>query len=91
MMDRHEAARLLSVPTDAMAAEVRSAYARAVIADHPDHGGDGTRLATLQAARDLLVSHCAISPCALCRGNGKTRGRFGAQRCTACEGSGETK
>lgn len=70
---------------------VRSAYAAAVMANHPDQGGDGTLIATLKVARDLLMSHSEIAPCTLCRGVGKTRGRFGAQTCTACGGSGETK
>lgn len=70
---------------------VRRAYVRAVLKDHPDHGGDGTRLATLQAARDTLLSHSAVSPCILCRGSGKVRARFGAQTCTACEGSGDQR
>jgi DnaJ-class molecular chaperone len=69
--------------------EVRSAYARAVMADHPDHGGDGTRLASLQLARDTLLSQGEIKACVLCKGSGKVRVRFGAQTCTACEGSGD--
>lgn len=77
------------------AADVRSAFAAAIKGNHPDHGGAGRGLALYQEARDVLLktqeTHCAISPCVLCRGVGKTRGRFGAQRCTACGGSGETK
>lgn len=68
---------------------VRRAYAARVKVDHPDHGGTGSLLATLKAARDTLLCHSAISPCKLCRGVGKVRSRFGAQRCTACGGSGD--
>jgi len=84
-----EAARLLNLQPDAPASEVRESYARAVKADHPDHGGAGSLLATLKEARDALLSHSAIAPCNLCRGVGYVRSRFGAQRCTACEGSGD--
>lgn len=90
-MTRDEAARLLCVTPDAGAEEVRGAYARAVMADHPDRGGAGTLIAQFKTARDTLLSHSDISTCILCKGSGKVRGRFGAQRCTACGGSGETK
>lgn len=91
-MTREQAHIVLELDTSvpyALQSEVRKAYARAVMRDHPDHGGTGTRLATLQAARDTLLSHSDISPCILCKGSGKVRGRFGAQTCTACGGSGD--
>lgn len=84
-----EAAALLGLEPGADAAEVRSAYARAVKADHPDHGGPGTGIARLQEARDTLLCHREIPPCKLCRGVGRVRARFGAQVCTACGGSGD--
>lgn len=94
-MTRERAAQLLAVAIDADAAEVRRACAREVKADHPDHGGTGGLVRLFLEARDVLLatleSHTAVSPCNLCRGVGKVRGRFGAQTCTACGGSGETK
>lgn len=89
------AAKVLGIVPLCSADTVRRAYAAAVMADHPDHGGTGARLATLQEARDAMIMapelQSAVSPCVLCHGVGKTRGRFGAQTCTACGGSGETK
>lgn len=89
------AARMLGIdPLLATEDTVRKAYARAVMADHPDRGGDGTLIARLQLARDVLlnvVPGAFGAPCALCKGVGKMRARFGVQVCTACDGSGETK
>lgn len=62
--------RLLGVPPDATAAEVRAAYLRRVRDVHPDSGGsgDGLTLALLQEARDEAVA--AIET----RGRGRRRG-----------------
>lgn len=90
-MTRDEAARLLSLSPTAEDVEVRSAYARAVKADHPDQGGAGTLIAQLKQARDVMLCHSEIVPCNHCRGVGYIRGRFGARACMACGGSGETK
>lgn len=68
---------------------VRRAYAARVKANHPDHGGNGSLLATLKAARDTLLCHVEVAPCKLCKGSGKVRFRFGVQTCTACGGSGD--
>lgn len=68
---------------------VRRAYAARVKVDHPDHGGAGSLLATLKAARDTLLCQYAVSPCKSCRGVGKVRSRFGVQDCMACGGSGD--
>lgn len=70
---------------------VRAAYAAAVKAEHPDHGGEGTRLQLLKDARDTLLCPSDIGSCKLCRGAGKVRGRFGAQACTACKGTGDQR
>lgn len=50
--------RLLGVPPDATAAEVRAAYLRRVRDVHPDSGGsgDGLTLSLLQEARDEAVA-----------------------------------
>jgi len=50
---------------------------------------DPAVLLQLKQARDALLCHRAVAPCKLCKGVGKVRSRFGAQRCTACEGSGD--
>jgi hypothetical protein len=68
---------------------VRRFYANGVMRDHPDHGGTGSLLATLKAARDTLLYQDAIPPCKYCAGSGKVRFRFGVQACTACGGSGD--
>lgn len=70
---------------------VSGAYARAVFKNHPDHGGDGTQLASLKLARDTLLSHRDIPACKMCGGSGKVRARFGAQTCTGCEGTGDRR
>lgn len=90
-MKRDEAMALLDLDPlwDANEDAVRGAYARAVKADHPDHGGSGHLLAQLKQARDALLNPQDISPCVLCRGVGKVKGRFGAQVCTACDGTGD--
>ena len=95
MMTSALAAKMLGIdPLIATPDTVRKAYARAMMADHPDHGGDGKLLAKLQQARDVLIGivpGAFSTPCTLCRGVGKVRGRFGAQTCSACEGSGDQK
>jgi DnaJ-class molecular chaperone len=94
-MNWRAAAEVLGLPSALCpAADVRQAYARAVMADHPDHGGAGKRLAILQQARDVLLLATAgdtVPRCKLCRGSGKVRTGFGGQTCTACSGTGETK
>jgi hypothetical protein len=88
-MTKGEAEAILRMPAIYTHEMVRRAYAVDVKADHPDHGGAGTRLALLKEARDTLLCQREIPPCKLCKGSGKVRGRFGAQTCTACEGSGD--
>jgi DnaJ-class molecular chaperone len=95
MMTNALAGRMLGIdPLIATEATVRKAYAQAVMADHPDRGGDGTLISRLQLARDVLlgiVPGAFGTPCNLCKGVGKIRARFGVQTCTACEGSGDQK
>ena len=88
-MTPEEAVSLLALSPGAEEREIRAAYARAVKADHPDHGGAGTLMAQLKEARRILLTQGEVPPCNLCRGVGKVRGRFGAQTCTACGGSGD--
>lgn len=94
MMTNKLAGRMLGIdPMLATDDVVRKAYARAVMADHPDRGGDGSLISRLQLARDVLLAIVpgafAETPCALCKGVGKIRARFGVQTCTACSGSGD--
>lgn len=96
-MTRAQAMALLCLSSDGLTftdGDVRRAYAERVMANHPDHGGDGTLIARLKQARAALLisdteSHTDISSCVLCSGRGKVKLRFGAQTCTVCGGSGD--
>jgi hypothetical protein len=53
----HSRARqLLGVPTGAGSAELKAAYRRAVLASHPDVGGDPARFADVVAAYERLTA-----------------------------------
>lgn len=66
--------------------DIRDAYAAQVLADHPDHGGAGTRHRALKKARDTLLAHFEGAPapkreCAVCKGAGTVRSGFKAVPC----------
>jgi hypothetical protein len=93
-MSTHEAERVLELPPLYDEAAVRFCYGRAMRADHPDHGGLGTRLELIREARDVLLCGGAtggveITPCKLCKGRGKIVARFGVRACSACKGTGD--
>jgi len=97
---RAKAAELLGNP-EATPEAVKAAYRRKVMANHPDHGGDGAQLQALKAARDLLLAAPAESPaplnqkrndetgttCSMCNGRGRVGTGFGAT-CSVCNGEG---
>lgn len=89
-----DALRTLGLSDGATQAQIRYAYATAVMADHPDKGGSGDKLHALIAARDVLIAQDQPAndrPCKLCGGSGRLRKLFGALTCAACHGSGESK
>lgn len=88
-MKLDEARALLGLQPGADETAVRSAYARAVKADHPDLGGTGALIARLKVARDTLLLHRDIPACKMCKGSGRVQSRFGVQVCIACKGSGD--
>ncbi|WP_420140504.1 molecular chaperone DnaJ [Sphingomonas sp.] len=54
-MSREEACRLLDLPPDATAQEVRSAHRRLVARVHPDVGGSNELARRVNQARDILL------------------------------------
>ena len=46
---------VLGVPPTATADEIEAAYRRLAMANHPDRGGDGARMAAINAARDAAL------------------------------------
>jgi DnaJ homolog subfamily C member 19 len=54
-MTRSEASRLLDVPIDASAQEVRAAHRRLVSKVHPDVGGSADLTRRVNAARDTML------------------------------------
>jgi len=54
-MTREEARRLLEVPADASADEIRAAHRRLVARVHPDVGGSADLTRQVNAARDALL------------------------------------
>ena len=75
-MARHDDARLLGVPVDATARDVRAAFRSAAAHTHPDHGGDGAAFAKLVEARERLLAEPTATPAAASR----VRVHPGAQR-----------
>lgn len=53
--DRARAQRMLGVPDNASAEDIREAHRRMAARLHPDRGGSDARLAEINAARDLLL------------------------------------
>lgn len=93
-MTREDAAALLELPAVHDEATVRFCYGNAIRADHPDHGGTGTRLTLIREARDVMLQQddtkkVDVPPCTMCRGTGSVRGRFGVRPCVACDGTGD--
>jgi DnaJ family protein C protein 19 len=56
-MTHEEARRLLEVPIDATAEEIRAAHRRLVARVHPDVGGSADLTRQVNAARDTLLRH----------------------------------
>ncbi len=54
-MTRDEARRLLNVPADATADEIRSAHRRLIARVHPDVGGSADLTRQVNDARDMLL------------------------------------
>jgi DnaJ-class molecular chaperone len=95
-MKRQEAIALLGLGQTFDPSDVREAFAEAVMADHPDHGGTGTKIASLKEARALLslVESDPLTsdfPCVLCKGSGYVKAKMGKRVCSTCEGSGERR
>lgn len=89
-MTRDEANRLLHRPAPSAAA-IRAAFYKAVRAAHPDTGGDGSSIAKLKEARDLLMRTAEPDDyfsCKLCGGRGRVGIGFGTP-CPVCRGTGE--
>lgn len=78
-MTREEAEKLLGVPPGSRVDAVRAAYADAVKAAHPDHGGTGN-LGPLKTARDVLLE-TATTDCPRCHGSGWVAVGFRKERC----------
>lgn len=55
-MSAEQASRLLDLPGDATAAEVRAAHRRLIRRVHPDTGGSADLTAQVNAARDVLLA-----------------------------------
>lgn len=96
MMRQDQALELLELHGLAEPEVVRAAYAAACKRNHPDLGGDGTKLALYKEARDLLLQTAQTPryvtiPCAMCRGSGRVQSinRLGVQTCTVCKGTGD--
>lgn len=94
-MSPEEAIRALGEPA------VRAAYAAALKAAHPDHGGDAetaaSRIKHIVKARDTLLALFTketeekFPACIQCGGRGTVPGAFGARTCSACDGTGEQR
>lgn len=54
-MSRDEAAKLLGVPINATATQVKSAYRKLMLKHHPDKGGSAEYAAKLNVARDVMM------------------------------------
>lgn len=60
-----------------MIAEIKEAYRILAKSDHPDQGGDGTRITSYKAARDALLDYVnGVRPkCPVCGGKGTVKGK----------------
>lgn len=54
----HDAALLLGVQLPCTASAIKSAFAKATLANHPDLGGSTERMIRIIEARDLLLASC---------------------------------
>lgn len=61
-MSRDEAYRLLELPPDAPADQVRAAHRRLMTRLHPDQGGSAALAAQVNAARDRLLARDRRDP-----------------------------
>lgn len=82
-MNRREAFEVLGCAHGDGENVVRAAYSEQVRRNHPDHGGDGKKLARLKAARDILLTTRGKVDCSICHGNGYVR-RPGKLTRTSC-------
>jgi len=97
MMTPFEARKVLGLGDVVLTTDVvDAAYRKALKQSHPDTAEPGSvvvayTMANLQHARKLLRDVVAQrnNPCPQCRGRGTVPGRFGAQSCAACNGTGD--
>jgi len=54
-MSRQEALAVLGLSSDASQDDIRAAYHRLIIQNHPDHGGSGYLAAKINEAKDVLL------------------------------------
>jgi DnaJ-class molecular chaperone len=95
-MRRQDAIKLLDLGQTFDPNDVREAFSDAVKADHPDHGGTGTNIARLKAARDILLLDesdplTSDFPCITCKGSGYVKAKMAKRPCEACDGTGERR
>ena len=93
-MQRLDALRILGLPDQAAPftpEQIATAFRKAVVKAHPDTGGIGTDLTTLQKARKLLILNLngQNNACPQCRGRGYIPAKFGTRSCGACKGTGD--
>lgn len=78
-----------------MIAEIKDAFRILAKSDHPDQGGDGTRLTSYKQARDVLLAHVSgVKPaCPVCKGKGVVKGnKFKPQPCPrGCKAHGQAQ
>lgn len=96
-MNRQAAIKLLDLGQVFDPNDVRVAFADAVLEDHPDHGGTGTKISALKQARDVLLSSAENDtlttdfPCITCKGSGYVKAKMAKRVCEACDGTGERR
>jgi len=76
-MTLNEAAKLLTLTLPTSYDTVQAAFRAKAKSDHPDAGGDGTKLTAYKQARDILVNHTrgVKPPCSVCGGGGVVRSK----------------
>lgn len=85
----------MSALTELTPADAYRAFRAAVVRDHPDTGGEaegaGQRIRDLQEARRVVTEHLEgrNNACGTCKGRGTVRAKFGATKCSSCNGTGE--
>ena len=95
---------LLGVTASATKADLDAARRKLALQHHPDHGGDGAKMAEINVAYDVLVDPArhklyragllsTLRACAQCGGKGVKREQRGFTKhvlhaCTGCGGAG---